>query len=108
VFLAWDSAIGDGYELQILDSYGNETYMNGMAGSIYKQSIPLANPTRPPGEWQTYDVVWTAPRFHDDGSLASPARPQPADQLPEHLGAAPAVEAEERISHETRPREPGT
>jgi hypothetical protein len=74
LFLAWNTAINDGYELQILDSYENVTYMNGMAGSIYKQSIPLANPTRAPGEWQTYDVVWTAPRFNDDGSLASPAR----------------------------------
>jgi hypothetical protein len=62
-----------GYELQVLDSYKNSTYVNGMAGSIYKQSIPLANPTRPPGQWQIYDVVWTAPQFNDDGSLKSPA-----------------------------------
>lgn len=62
-----------GYELQVLDSYKNLTYVNGMAGSIYKQSIPLANPTRPPGQWQTYDVVWTAPQFNDDGSVKSPA-----------------------------------
>lgn len=68
------STAGTGYELQILDSYRNETYVNGMAGSIYKQSIPLVNPSRPPGEWQTYDVVWRAPRFHEDGSLAAPAR----------------------------------
>ena len=52
-----------GYELQILDSYNNTTYVNGQAGSIYKQSPPLVNPNRKPGEWQTYDVVWTAPRF---------------------------------------------
>jgi hypothetical protein len=63
-----------GYELQILDSYKNDTYVNGMAGSIYKQSIPLANASRPPGEWQSYDVHWVAPRFHHDGSLRSPAR----------------------------------
>ena len=63
----------DGYELQVLDSYKNQTYVNGMAGSIYKQSIPLVNPTRPPGGWQIYDVVWTAPTFHADGSLQSPA-----------------------------------
>jgi hypothetical protein len=62
-----------GYELQVLDSYKNSTYVNGMAGSIYKQSIPLANPMRPPGQWQTYDVVWTAPQFNDDGSVKSPA-----------------------------------
>ncbi len=71
VFLA---AVGDGgYELQIVDSYHNETYVNGQAASIYKQYAPLVNAMRPPGEWQTYDVVWTAPRFNGDGSLASPA-----------------------------------
>ncbi|GAB2465010.1 endo-1,3-1,4-beta glucanase-related protein [Hymenobacter qilianensis] len=63
-----------GYELQILDSYENKTYVNGMAGSIYKQLIPLANPTRKPGEWQSYDVLWTAPTFKADGSVQSPAR----------------------------------
>jgi hypothetical protein len=51
-----------GYELQVLDAYNNKTYVNGMAGSMYKQAIPLANPARKPGEWQTYDVIWTAPR----------------------------------------------
>ena len=63
-----------GYELQVLDNYTNKTYVNGQAGSIYKQSIPLVNACRPPGEWQSYDVVWTAPRFNEDGSLKSPAR----------------------------------
>ncbi len=63
----------EGYELQILDSYNNPTYVNGQAGSIYKQSIPLVNPIRKPGEWQTYDVVWTAPTFTADGSLKTPA-----------------------------------
>jgi hypothetical protein len=72
VFLA-STAPGEGYELQILDSFNNQTYVNGQAGSIYKQSIPLANPTRKPGEWQTYDVVWTAPVFNNDASLKSPA-----------------------------------
>jgi hypothetical protein len=62
-----------GYELQILDSYRNTTYVNGQAGSLYKQSIPLANAMRKPGEWQVYDVVWTAPAFNADGSLRSPA-----------------------------------
>lgn len=62
------------YELQVLDNYNNTTYVNGQVGSIYKQSIPLANPSRKPGEWQTYDVVWTAPRFYDNGQLQSPAR----------------------------------
>ena len=63
-----------GYELQVLDNYNNTTYVNGQVGSIYKQSVPLANPSRKPGEWQDYEVVWTAPRFKDDGSLDSPAR----------------------------------
>ena len=63
----------DGYELQILDSYENTTYVNGQAASMYKQTPPLVNAMRKPGEWQTYDVVWTAPRFKSDGSLESPA-----------------------------------
>ncbi len=74
VFLASPGPGNRGYELQILDSHENETYVNGMAGSIYNQSIPLVNPSRQPGEWQTYDVVWTAPRFAADGSLTAPAR----------------------------------
>lgn len=63
----------DGYEIQILDNYNNETYVNGQVGSMYKQSIPLANAAKKPGEWQTYDIVWKAPRFNEDGSLSSPA-----------------------------------
>ena len=63
----------DGYESQILDSYNNKTYVNGMVASVYKQSIPLANSMRKPAEWQVYDVVWTAPIFNADGSLKSPA-----------------------------------
>jgi hypothetical protein len=61
------------YEIQVLDSYENETYYNGMAGSVYKQYVPLVNPTRPPGEWQSYDIIFRAPRFREDGSLESPA-----------------------------------
>lgn len=72
IFLA--AVYGGGYELQILDSYNNSTYTNGQVGSVYKQFVPLANPLRPPGEWQVYDVIWTAPRFSTDGSLLSPAR----------------------------------
>ncbi len=60
------------YEVQILDSYENETYYNGQAGSIYKQSSPLVNACRKPGKWQVYDIVFHAPRFNDDGSLESP------------------------------------
>ena len=73
VFLASTGPGDDGYELQVLDSYNNKTYVNGMAGSIYKQAIPLANPARKPGEWQSYDVVWTAPVFNADGSVKTPA-----------------------------------
>lgn len=73
VFLAYDPPRGF-YELQILDSYENATYVNGQAASIYKQNPPLVNATRPPGEWQTYDIVWTAPVFNADGTLKSPAR----------------------------------
>jgi hypothetical protein len=73
VFLASTGSGDAGYELQVLDSYENKTYVNGQAGSIYKQGIPLANAMRKPGEWQTYDVIWTAPRFNTDGSLKSPA-----------------------------------
>jgi hypothetical protein len=74
VFLASTGPGDRGYELQILDSYRNDTYVNGMAGSIYKQSVPLANPSLPPGEWQSYDVDWIAPTFRADGTLESPAR----------------------------------
>ncbi|HEK20880.1 MULTISPECIES: 3-keto-disaccharide hydrolase [unclassified Mucilaginibacter] len=73
VFLASIGKGDDGYELQVLDSYNNKTYVNGMAGSIYKQFIPLANPTRPPGSWNVYDVIWTAPTFDGD-QLKTPAR----------------------------------
>lgn len=64
----------NGYEIQILDCYGNKTYVNGQTASLYKQAIPLANACKKPGEWQTYDIVWTAPRFNDDGSLKTAAR----------------------------------
>lgn len=73
VFLASTGPGDAGYELQILDSYNSKTYVNGQAGSIYKQGIPLANANRKPGEWQTYDVIWTAPTFSDDGSVKTPA-----------------------------------
>ncbi|MCX2484758.1 3-keto-disaccharide hydrolase [Pedobacter sp. MR2016-24] len=63
-----------GYELQILDSYNNKTYTNGMAGSIYKQTTPLFNAAKQPGEWQTYDVMWTAPTFNADSTVKTPAR----------------------------------
>jgi len=73
LFLASTGGGDGGYELQILDSYNNKTYVNGQAGSIYKQGIPLANAMRKPGEWQVYDVVWTAPTFNADGTVKTPA-----------------------------------
>ena len=62
------------YELQVLDNYHNRTYSNGQAGSIYKQSMPLVNVCRQPGEWQAYDIIFTAPRFNNDSTLKSTAR----------------------------------
>lgn len=62
------------YELQVLDSYDNRTYRNGQAGSIYKDHAPLVNAMRAPLEWNTYDIVYTAPRFKASGELDAPAR----------------------------------
>ncbi len=62
------------YELQVLDSYESKTYANGQAASIYKQHIPLVNACRAPGEWQTYDIIFTAPRFGENGRVIEPAR----------------------------------
>lgn len=73
VFLASTGPRDEGYEVQILDSFDNQTYVNGQAASVYKQHPPLANASRKPGEWQTYDIVWRAPTFSADGALASPA-----------------------------------
>ncbi|MHB1312964.1 MAG: 3-keto-disaccharide hydrolase [Gemmatimonadaceae bacterium] len=61
------------YEVQVLDSYNNPTYSNGQAASIYKQGIPLVNASRPPGEWQSYDIFFRAPHFNADGSVKVPA-----------------------------------
>ena len=57
------------YEVQILNSYENETYANGQAGALYKQHPPLVNATRPPGEWQAYDIIFNAPKFKGNGDL---------------------------------------
>lgn len=62
------------YEVQVLDSYGNITYPDGQAGAVYGQYPPLVNASRPPGEWQTYDIVFHRPRFDDAGQVADPAR----------------------------------
>lgn len=64
----------DRYEVQVLDCYENKTYADGSAGSVYGQYPPLVNVCRPPGEWQTYDMLYTAPRFDADGRLLSPTR----------------------------------
>lgn len=73
IFLASTGGGDAGYELQVLDSYENKTYSNGQAGSIYKQGIPLANASKKPGEWQVYDIIWTAPTFNADGAVQTPA-----------------------------------
>ena len=62
------------YEVQVLDSYQSKTYADGAAASVYNQYPPLVNATLPPGQWQTYDIIWTAPRFDDTGALVSKAR----------------------------------
>jgi hypothetical protein len=63
----------DRYEIQVLDNYENSTYADGYAGAIYGQTPPLVNACRPPGEWQSYDVVWRGPRFDGD-DVTRPAR----------------------------------
>ncbi len=61
------------YEIQILDSHENPTYFDGQCASVYKQSPPMVNASRKPGEWQTYDIIFTAPRFAEDGKVNKPA-----------------------------------
>lgn len=60
------------YEIQILDCYQNETYVNGQTGSVYKQTPPLANAMRKPGEWNVYDIIYSAPIFKEDGTYRVP------------------------------------
>jgi hypothetical protein len=60
------------YEVQVLDNYDNRTYRNGQAGSLYKQYAPLVNACKNPGEWQTYDIIYTAPRFNNNGTFFTP------------------------------------
>ena len=73
IFLANIGSGDEGYEVQILDNFNNKTYSNGQAGSVYKQFIPLVNACKKPGEWQTFDIIWQAPRFNRTGTLMSPA-----------------------------------
>jgi hypothetical protein len=74
IFLAALPWGAGGYEIQVLDNYKNTTYVNGQVGSMYKQAVPLVNACKKPGEWQTYDIIWTAPKFSKEGILKSPAR----------------------------------
>jgi Domain of Unknown Function (DUF1080) len=62
------------YEVQVLDSYQNETYFHGQAGAVYKQYAPLVNASRPPGQWQTYDIIFKAPKFDEQGKVTERAR----------------------------------
>ena len=64
----------DLYEVQVLDCYNNQTYADGMAGAIYGQHPPLVNACRPPGKWQSFDIIFHRPLFADNGSLTQPAR----------------------------------
>jgi len=73
LFLASTGPDDAGYEIQILDSFRNKTYVNGQAAAVYKQAPPLVNSSREPGAWQSFDVIWTAPTFAADGTLTSPA-----------------------------------
>ena len=78
----WPQSGGDGnsgvlingmYEVQILDSYNNPTYPDGQAGALYGQTPPLVNASKPPGEWQSYDVIFESPRWNDAGELIKKA-----------------------------------
>src|SRR6266446_4675303 len=62
------------YEIQVLDSHENKTYADGQAAAVYGQYPPLVNASRPPGQWQSYDIVFHGPRFAKDGKLLRPAR----------------------------------
>ena len=65
--------MGARYEIQVLDSYDNKTYFDGQCGAVYNQRPPMVNACRKPGEWQTYDIVFTAPRFDAEGKVVTPA-----------------------------------
>jgi hypothetical protein len=64
--------MGARYEIQVLDSFDNKTYPEGQCASVYNQTPPMVNSSRKPGEWQTYDILFTAPRFGDDGKVTKP------------------------------------
>ena len=89
------------YEVQILDSYTNKTYYHGQAGSVYKQHAPLVNASRKPGEWQTYDMVFHAPRFDSAGKVS---RPGTFTVLHNGVLVQDHVEILGTTSHEGRPK----
>lgn len=64
--------LAERYEVQVLDSYDNKTYFDGQCASLYKQSPPMVNVSKKPGEWQTFDIVFESPRFADDGTVLRP------------------------------------
>lgn len=64
--------MGARYEIQVLDSYDNKTYPEGQCAAVYNQTPPMVNASRKPGEWQTYDIIFTAPRFDGDGKVSRP------------------------------------
>lgn len=96
------------YEVQILDSYENETHFDGQAGAVYKQRPPLVNASRKPGEWQSYDIVFRAPRFDRQGALLRPAYVtvfQNGVLIQDHfelLGASSYRRPPQYLSHETK------
>jgi hypothetical protein len=94
------------YEVQVLDSYGSVTYADGQAASLYGQFPPLVNASRPPGEWQAYDIVFHAPRFESDGKLRAPARATVFHNgvlVQDDVALAGATRHKERASYSAHP-----
>ncbi len=89
------------YEVQILDSYKNKTYPDGQAAAIYGQYPPLVNASRPPGQWQTYDILFRGPRFDEDGNLTRPAK---MAVLHNGVAVQPMVELSGPSGHKKRPK----
>jgi hypothetical protein len=87
------------YEVQVLDSHQSDTYADGQAAAVYGQYPPLVNATRPPGEWQTYDIVFHRPRFAADGTVSQPAR---ITVLHNGVLVQDGVELQGRTAHRTR------
>ena len=90
----------DRYEVQVLDSYRNQTYPDGQAAAIYGQYPPLVNASRPPGEWQTYDIIFRAPHFNASGRVIRPAR---ISVFHNHVLVQDNVELTGPTAHRNRP-----